>query len=337
MSAGKRIYTRWLFVILLFAAVLSVTVPFYMIFMPGLSVHRGFPDPDDTERVAAVRLRTHVEYLADDIGERHYQLPAALQRAADYIHDEFVHMGYAPFEQVYDGKDQRFRNVVAVSRGTQFPDQVIVLGAHYDSVWLSPGADDNASGVAVLLEVARRLQQQALKQTLHFVAFTNEESPFFNTGLMGSRVYLQRIRQEGLQVRGMISLEMLGYYDATPGSQHYPFPLSLIYPDQADFLAFVGNFDSRKFVHRAIDAFREARRLPAAGLAIPAVLVPDIRRSDQYSFWQAGIPAFMITDTANFRNPYYHTGGDLPGTLDYESMSRATTAISRMLQVLAGP
>lgn len=337
MLAEKRKYTGWLILPFLVVAVLLAAVLFYMIYMPGESIRGDSYSSGKLESMIAARLKAHVSHLADTIGERHHDNPEALAKAADYIEDQFSNSGFDVHVQHFGGNGRDFRNIIADLPGTGGDSKVLVVGAHYDSVWLSPGADDNASGVAVLLETARLLKEKSHPVTLQFVAFANEEAPFFATPLMGSRVYLDALLKSGRSIHGMMSLEMLGYFDDAANSQHYPFPLALFYPHRGNFLAFVGNLHSRTFLHDAIGAFRKARRLPSAGLAAPSQLVPDIRRSDHYTFWQEGIPALMITDTANFRNPYYHTGGDLPDTLDYDSMSRATTAIAYMLELLARP
>jgi len=242
---------------------------------------------------------------------------------------------HSTLKDVYAASKNYYENIIVEIEGTGTADEILVVGAHYDSVWLSPGADDNASGIAVLLETARTLLGKEFRKTVRFVAFANEESPFYATEMMGSLVHLQSILTMKENICGMISLEMLGYYSEVPDSQQYPFPLKYFYPDTGSFVAFVGNTRSRVFLRNAIGYFREAGRFPATGIAVPIALLSDIRRSDQYGFWQQGIPAFMITDTANFRNPFYHTGGDLPHTLDYDKMSRVTSAIVSMIKSLA--
>ncbi len=321
--------------ILLATAVVLLVLLVYMMSMPGEFLHGPLPVANAQERRLAERLNAHVEALAGDIGERHYQVKAALDAAADYIDREFRAMGFDARREQFGEADILYRNIIAEVPGTTAAGEILIMGAHYDTVWLSPGADDNASGVAVLLELARRWHGRRPARTLRFVAFSNEEEPFFATDLMGSLVHARGSLQRGDNIIGMISLEMLGYYSHTPGSQQYPFPFNYFYPDTAAFIAFVGNLRSRAFLRQSLGHFRAAGRMAATGLAAPAVLVPDIRRSDQYAFWAQGIPAFMITDTANFRNPWYHTGGDLPPVLDYEMMARCTAALDHMLDMLA--
>ncbi|MCG8325157.1 MAG: M28 family peptidase [Thiotrichales bacterium] len=303
--------------------------------MPGLFLQGRLPELTQQEKSISDRLKVHVGKLAGDIGERHFRMPGALDDAANYIHQAFKEAGYsADFEEFGDNR-YRFRNVFVELTGRISPDRILTVGAHYDSVWLSPGADDNASAVAVLIETARLLAGKSLDNTVRFVAFANEEEPFFATDLMGSMVNVKRSVNNGETVYAMISLEMLGYFSDETGSQKYPFPLKYFYPDTANFVAFVGNLKSRGLLRDAIRSFRAAERIPATGIAAPVALVPDVRRSDQYAFWQFGIPAIMLTDTADFRNPYYHTGGDLPQTLDYDRMSRVTTSVAGMIEFLA--
>jgi Zn-dependent M28 family amino/carboxypeptidase len=197
-----------------------------------------------------------------------------------------------------------------------------VVGAHYDTVPGSPGADDNASGVAVLIELSRMVRG------VRFVAFANEEAPYFLTAEMGSFAYA-RDRASG--VRAMFSLEMLGYYDDTPGSQRYPPPLGLFYPDRGNFIAFVADLSCMRLVRRAASEFRKNSAFPCEWLAAPS-LVPGLSWSDHWSFRKHGIPAVMVTDTAFYRYPHYHLPSDTPEKLDYERMARVTMGLARMLK-----
>lgn len=281
------------------------------------------------------RLSRHVWVLAEEIGERHVENPGSLQQAADYIEAEFNRAGLPPQRQVYD---RDYRNIVAEIKGTVSPDEIILIGAHYDTVWLSPGADDNASGVAVLLELARMLVSRRFEKSMRFVAFTNEEQPFAESAAMGSRVYAERSRHHGENIIAMYSLEMLGFYADEPGSQQYPSALlSWIYPDTASFIAFVANPLSGMLLGRSLRSFRRHSDFPVQGLMAPERLVPDIRRSDHASFWDAGYPALMITDTASYRNINYHTVGDVPRTLDYLKMADLAGSLGLMFANLARP
>ena len=206
----------------------------------------------------------------------------------------------------------------------------IVVGAHYDTVPGSPGADDNASGVAVLIELSRLFPGAGIR----CVAFANEEVPYFLGPEMGSFAYARRSRERRETLRAMFSLEMLGCYREAPGSQHYPFPLGLFYPDRGDFIAFVGDLGARRLVRRSLELFRKNSRFPAEGLAAPSI-VPGVSWSDHWSFRRHGYPALMVTDTAFYRYPHYHLPSDTPEKLDYERMARLTMGLAGMLQELA--
>ncbi len=292
------------------------------------------------------KLSAHVNRLALGIGPRHFARRAAYNRAAAYI-DAILHKaGYTPRREVFQVtepplltqlrtdpqerdllKDQDYQNVVATKEGER--DEIIVVGAHYDTVVGSPGADDNASGVAVLLELARLLQSIKLSRTIVFVAFANEEPPFFRTSAMGSARFL-KLKDRREKTVFMFSLEMLGYYSDAPHSQSYPPLLRFFYPDRANFIAVVGNLASRTLVNTVAQGIREIGTIPLESLVAPQI-VPGIDLSDQRNFWKAGIPAVMITDTAYNRNPHYHTPGDLPATLDYEKASEVTKGLFRSL------
>jgi Iap family predicted aminopeptidase len=209
----------------------------------------------------------------------------------------------------------------------------MVIGAHYDSPTDSPGANDNASGVAALLELARQFKTARPVRTVRFVAFVNEEPPFFQTDLMGSRVYAANARKRGEKIVAMLALETIGYYSDQAGSQHYPPPFNLFYPDTGNFIAFVGNIASRSLVHSSIKIFRESTRFPSEGLAAPG-FIPGIGWSDQWAFWQEGYPGIMITDTAPFRYPQYHQREDTPDKLEYEQMARVVAGIGRVVEEL---
>ncbi len=291
------------------------------------------------------RLLRHVQKLALEIGERNFTHPKAYQRAGEYIANAFKESGYeARFESFQIAsppaltalrtdqsnkvalKDATYRNVVAIKKGHS--EEKIVIGAHYDTVIGTPGADDNASGVAVLLELARMLQGVTLEKTLLFAAFANEESPFFRTSAMGSAHFIKAHADEKITL--MMSLEMLGFYSDAPNSQTYPPLLKHFYPDQANFIAVVGNLASKTYVNGIAKTMENATPLPVESLSAPRI-VPGVDYSDQLNFWKAGIPAVMLTDTAFNRNPHYHKPSDLPQTLQYDKMADATTAILEAL------
>ena len=283
--------------------------------MPGTSHTGVLPALSGEDRARSLRLRLHVAALAAN--ERN----SDLETPARYIEAALAAQGYTPESQYFESGGRRVRNIEAGSGQ-------IVVGAHYDTVPGSPGADDNASGVAVLIELA------AMKLPVRFVAFANEEMPYFQGPEMGSWTWARRARERGDTIRAMFSLEMLGYYRDTPGSQRYPPPLGLFYPDRADFIAFVGDLGARSLVRKAIGVFREKAAFPSEGVAAPT-FIPGVTWSDHWSFRRHGYPAIMITDTAFNRYPHYHLPSDTPEKLDYERMARVTLGLAAMLKELA--
>ncbi len=277
-------------------------------------------------------LRETVVYLSGVIGARSYRQTENLLRSAEYIEHGFSSCGYGPRRQTFTYGGNTYYNVFAEVRGTGAPrDGLLVIGAHYDTVAGSPGADDNASGVAGLLELARLASEKPLKRTVRFVAFSLEEPPVFMTSRMGSHVHAKGLRDEGAVLFGMISLEMLGYYRSEKGSQLYPSSLfRLFYPDRGDFISFVGNLSSRALTLAVTKAFKECCAMPVESLNAPS-LIPGVDFSDHRSFWKFGYPAFMITDTAFYRNPNYHSSGDTPETLDYKKMAELITGLYKAL------
>ena len=304
--------------------------------MPGRSHAGALPPLTRSEAQLRDRLERHVRVLADEIGERHLGRRPALEQAARYIETCLRDLGYEVTRQDYDAGGQTARNLEAELRGRARPSEIIIAGAHYDSVPGCPAANDNGSAVAALIELARSFAGRSQARTLRFVAFANEEPPYFQTELMGSRVYARRCRARAEDVRGMISLETIGCYSDEPGSQHYPFPLGLLYPDRGNFIAFVGNCASRGLVRRAIGSFRRHTPFPSEGIAAPAIL-PGIGWSDHWSFWREGYRALMVTDTAPFRYAHYHTPQDTPEKLDYDRTARVVAGMARVFEDLVDP
>jgi Zn-dependent M28 family amino/carboxypeptidase len=291
-----------------------------MIAMPGRSHAGPLPPLSEDARALAARLRAHVEALAR--AERNTDL----EPSARYIERAFAAHGLAPASHYFESGGRTVRNVEAGNTAA------IVVGAHYDTVPGSPGANDNASGVAALIELAGMLGKESLP--IRFVAFANEEPPYFLGPEMGSWRWARRARDGGEPVRAMFSLEMLGYYRDAPGSQRLPFPLGFFYPDRADFVAFVADLGARRLVRESIRLFREHAQFPSEGVAAPA-FIPGVTWSDHWSFRSHGFPALMVTDTAFYRYPHYHLPGDTPDKLDYERMARVTLGLAAMLRALA--
>ena len=303
--------------------------------MPDRSYSDSLPPLSDSEEVLRRRLEQHVWTLADAIGERNIWHDRELEAAAGYIEKVWRDLGYETKRQKFVVDNVTVANLEAERVGTSLQEEIVVVGAHYDSVIGSPGANDNASGVAALLEIARLFVQETPSRTVRFVAFVNEEPPFFQTEAMGSRHYAARSRQCREPIVAMLSLETIGYYSEEKGSQRYPFPLRLFYPDTAHFIGFVANISSRHLLHRVMAAFRSHTDFPSEGVAAPGWMT-GIGWSDHWSFWQEGYPAIMVTDTALFRYAPYHTLEDTSDKIDYARMARVVTGITRVVAELAG-
>lgn len=303
--------------------------------MPGCSHKGALPPLAESERAAAERLRATVVELCAH-GERNLDHPAALSTAVETIARELARTGASVVrERFATGARGEAVNVYVELRGTSAADELVIVGAHYDSAHASPGANDNASGVAALCELAQRCAQLPHARTLRFVAFANEEPPYFWTDEMGSVVHARGTKERGENVVAMLSLETLGCYRDEPGSQRYPIgALSVIYPDRGNFVAFVGDVASRSLVRECIGAFREHAEFPSEGAALPAA-IPGVGWSDHWSFWQEGWPAVMVTDTALFRDDAYHTPADSPERIDHERLARVVRGLEHVVRVLA--
>lgn len=307
----------------------------WMTRMPGVTFSGPLAPLTAEEIGLHDNLKRHVEELAGRIGERNLFEPRALDQAAGYVERIWREQGYGVASQEYQVATRTVRNLEIELPGSSRPGEVVVVGAHYDSVMNCPGANDNGSGTAAVLELARLLRDQRLARTVRLVAFVNEEPPYFQTGNMGSLVYARRARERGEDIVAMLSVETIGYYSDVPGSQRYPFPFSLIYPREGNFVGFVGNAASRPLVRRAVRAFRDRDRFPSEGVAAPG-WITGIGWSDQWAFWQAGYPALMVTDTAVFRYPHYHRRSDTPEKVDYDRLARVVAGLAQVVADLAG-
>ncbi len=306
-----------------------------MIRMPGKSF-RGTAAPLSAEEGALrEELISHVQKLGGEIGERNMARYPRLLEAAEYIESELSAAGWKVRRDNYEVRGKRSDNLEVELPGAS--PEIVLIGAHYDSVFGSPGANDNGSGVAALLALARRFAGSQNARTLRFVAFVNEEPHYFQTAEMGSYVYAGRCREKNDPIKAMISLETIGYYSNAAGSQSYPAPgLGLLYPRTGNFIAFVGNVASASLLREALGEFRRHAQIPSAGGALPA-LVPGVGWSDQWSFWQHGYPGIMVTDTAPFRYPHYHDPSDTPDKLEYDSMTRVVRGLEKVIRSLANP
>jgi Zn-dependent M28 family amino/carboxypeptidase len=319
------------FALALAAAIVSLVS--YMVAMPGSSYSGALKPLTADERVLVENLRHHVASVASR-EHNMYKNPSELEAAARHIESTLSGLGYGTAAQrfVVDGKE--VRNIEVEVAGGARAGEVVVVGAHYDSVLGAVGANDNGSGVAAVLELARLFWDAKPARTVRFVAFVNEEPPFYRSEQMGSRVYARRSRERRDNIVAMLSLETIGYYSDEPGSQLYPFPLSFFYPSTGNFLAFIANLGSRGLLHEALASFRRNAQFPSEGVAAPA-LIPGVDWSDHWSFWQEGYPALMVTDTALYRYPHYHTLQDTPDKVNYERLARVVTGLHNMLRDLA--
>jgi Zn-dependent M28 family amino/carboxypeptidase len=302
--------------------------------MPGSSYQGALPTATEDVRALEQELHTHVHTLGRQIGERNLFQYDKLLLAVEYIRDAFEAAGYDVHRQEFDVSGKICENIEAEVRGTDRPEDILVIGAHYDSVKGSPGANDNGTGVASMLALARRFAISPTSRTLRFVAFANEEPPFFQTKDMGSRAYARRSRQRNENIILMFSLETIGYYTDAPNSQHYPPPLSLIYPSTGNFIGFVSNLANRDWVRLAVGNFRQHTQFPSEGAALFGWL-PGVGWSDHWTFWQEGFPAIMVTDTALFRDPYYHTANDTPDHIHYDHLARVTAGLHQVIEDIA--
>jgi Zn-dependent M28 family amino/carboxypeptidase len=280
------------------------------------------------------RLQDHLHALTVNIGERSVRVPENLEKTAAYITSFYQDIGVAVERQAYSYAELPLDNIVAEIAFRADPKHRFLIGAHYDSVSGTVGADDNASAVAVQLEVARHLAEQKGTNTLDlavkFVSFALEEPPVYGTRHMGSRVYAKMARTQKEKIDGMICLEMVGYTCKESGCQHYPFPLMFMdYPKQGNFIGIVNNFKSRGFARGLVEQFQKNQRLPVVKLTVPfnGWIMPAVRLSDHASFWDQGFKAVMLTDSAFFRNPYYHTAADTMDKLDFEFMAEVVESL----------
>jgi Zn-dependent M28 family amino/carboxypeptidase len=291
--------------------------------------------PSADEEAVRVELERHVHVLAAEIGERSTDRPEALEAAARHIENALAETGLKVAAQEFEAAGRRVRNIEAVVPASSSPARPpLVVGAHYDSAPACPGANDNASGVAALIVLARRLAAARLPREVRLVAFVNEEDPHDRSEDMGSVRYAGRCRERGEELAGMIALETIGYYDHAPRSQAYPYFFSLFYPRTADFVALVGNVASRRLLRGLERCFRGGSDFPTLALTVPGWL-PGVGASDHWSFWREGYPAVMVTDTANFRYRHFHAPTDLPAELRYPELARVTSGLAAAIAALA--
>ena len=279
-------------------------------------------------------LISTVRYLSEEIGERSFRDLPKLNKTADYIESSLHSFGCLVSRQAFTYGGWTYYNVIGEVKGSH-PEkkEILIIGAHYDTVVGTTGADDNASGVAGLLELARLTALGPAERTIRFVAFSLEEPPVFGTQDMGSYVYARQAVHEGVKVYGMISLEMIGYFCEEKGCQAYPPGVGWLFPDKGNFISFVGNLSSRSFTKKVKKYFAKASNFPVETLNTFSS-VTGLDFSDHRNFWRFGFDAFMITDTAFYRNRNYHEPEDTWEKLDFKRMSQVVTGLYRAIKSL---
>lgn len=294
---------------------------------------------NDEHSDVEANLKLHVDRLAGLIGPRTLSRPGTIAATIGYIQGQWTEMGYSVESERYDALGDEATNLIVEKDGDRRQEEIVLLGAHYDTVETTPGADDNASAVAVLIEVSRLLREHQGARTVRYVAFACEEPPYFNLDLMGSQHHARLSRKRNDQIVGMLCLEMVGYFRDEPNSQQVPpaIPKVLrgLLPRRGNFLAAVGNLKSWRLAWRFRGGFKRGTKLPLFTIALPEK-VNEIRLSDNSSFWDQGYPALMLTDTSFLRNPHYHQASDTPETLDYQSMTKVTLGVANAIRRLLG-
>jgi hypothetical protein len=325
--------------------VLAILVAFvafavwFMTAMPGARHHGSLQPLGAGDRQLPANLKAHVVAVASE--EHNVGHPEALERSARYIEAKLSGLGYAVSRQEFETEGVKVRNLEVRRAGPGAGKaRLVVIGAHYDSAQGAVGADDNGSGVAALLELARLLKsvQPAEGLEMRLVFYVNEELPWFATEKMGSLVHASGLALTEREVVAMLSLETIGWYSGAPGSQRYPFPFNLLYPTTGDFIGFVANPRSRSLLHRVIGSFRRHAAFPSEG-AVGLESIAGVSWSDQWAYWKFGWPALMVTDTAPFRYPHYHTLRDTPDKLDYDGLARVVLGLEGVVRdlVIAAP
>ncbi|MFH1823882.1 MAG: M20/M25/M40 family metallo-hydrolase [Candidatus Firestonebacteria bacterium] len=277
----------------------------------------------------AKRLKNHVKKLSNDIGDRNIFLYDKYEEAVKYLTLQFKSFGYDVQFQTFTASERKTKNIMVNKIGSEKPEEIFVVGAHFDTCF-NPGADDNASGIAGLLELARLIKKEDIKSTIRFVAFSNEEPPFFHTGNMGSKVYAKELKTKKENVKAALIIESIGYYSEGKNSQKYPPFFGLFYPNKGNFIAVIGNFSSGWLVKKVKTSFKNNSNFPIESVST-FDFIPGIDFSDNWSFWKEGFSAVMITDTANFRNPNYHTNKDTFNTLDYYNIAEIVSGFYTVL------
>ena len=305
----------------------------YLTDAPGVSYHGVLPALTTDEAELGRALARHIGVIA--AREHNMAHPDALESVAQYLETTLADYGYTVNRHPYFVDDRAVRNldVIIDPVGAAGPAETIVVGAHYDSARTAPGANDNATGTAAVLELARLLRdvRQTATRRIRLALFVNEEPPYFQTTDMGSVHYAEMLADQRERAVAMFSLETLGFYSSEPGSQQYPVPFGLVLPSRGDFVAFVGSLGARPLLRQTVASFRSHSRLPSLAGVAPDV-VPGIDWSDHWAFGELGIPSLMITDTAVYRYPHYHRPTDTPDKIDVDKLARVVKGIEWVIR-----
>jgi Zn-dependent M28 family amino/carboxypeptidase len=331
ISKSALIRLAILFVVLL---ILAIWAWLTMFWMPEHSYNGQLPPLQKNEITLQKSLQQDIRKIAVEIGARNVGQHDKLNATRDFLITSLTQSGYKVKQQAYKVKGKSYSNLEVERVGTETPNEIIVIGGHYDSAYASPGANDNGTGAAATLELARIFAQKDTKRTIRFVEFTNEEPPFFWTENMGSLVYAKQIKQHQEEIVAMLSLETMGYFSDATDSQKYPPPLNLLYPNQGNFIGFIGNLNSGDLVRRAIASFRRHVQFPSEGAALPGWM-SGVGWSDHWSFWEQGYPGIMVTDTAPYRYPHYHTLDDTPDKINFDKLARVVSGLINVISDLA--
>ena len=304
---------------------------YYMLGVPGTPHHGSLPALTADERALATRLKTHIAAIA--AREHNIDNYDELEKVARHIERALTAAGYKPAPQEFTARGKKVRNIEVTVDPAKPDVETIVVGAHYDSAIGTPGANDNATGTAAVIELARLMSDLKGKspKRIRLVLFVNEEMPYFSTDEMGSLQYAKRLAETNERVTAMYSLETLGYFSDAAGSQQYPAPFGAFFGDRADFISFVGMLGSRALLQDAMRSFRSHTQFPTIGGVAPG-FIRGISWSDHWAFAQHGFQALMITDTALFRYPHYHKPTDTPDKIDNERLARVVKGIERVVR-----
>lgn len=326
---SRKNKTRLVFYPLFLSAVISSV--FWMKSMPGTN-YQGKPLALNAKQIENKKL--YIKQLNEFATKPHnFMNSKELEKTKNFIKSELESYGYKVNTIEYG--EQKFANLEVVIEAQNKNKKTIVIGAHYDSEGISPGANDNGSGVVILLDLAKRLKQLKAENKIRIVFFVNEEPPYFRQDDMGSTVYANRLVKTGEKIQGMYAFDSLGYYFEEDNTQHYPFLFAPFFPDKANFVAFVGGLNSRQLIQNSVGAFREKSHFPSEGVSAPSY-IQGIDFSDHLSFTRHNIPALMITDTAFFRSKTYHTPNDTIDRLNIDKMTQLTDELEKMFNTLYG-